>query len=51
MRVNKCEKLVCNVNYKKKYLVHIRTLNKTLYHRLVSQKVHRVNKFSENACF
>ena len=41
-KINKVEKLVPNLNKKKKYVVHIRTLDQALKHGLVLKKVHRV---------
>ena len=35
MRINKCNKLVCNLYDKNKYVVHIRALKKALSHRLI----------------
>ena len=49
MNNGKLKKLVCNLNRKKKYVVHIKTLKQVLNHRLVLQKVHRVIKFNQKA--
>ena len=46
MKINKCKKLVCNINYKGNYVVHIRALKQALNHDLVLKKVHRVIKFN-----
>ena len=49
MNNGKLKKLVCNLNRKKKYVVHIKTSKQVLNHRLVLQKVHRVIKFNQKA--
>ena len=49
MNIGKFKKLVCNLNGKKEYAVHIQTLKQALNHRLVLQKMHRVIKFSQKA--
>ena len=40
MKVNKCNKLVCNVFNKKKYVTHINSLK---------QKIHRIIEFNQEA--
>ena len=47
MEVNKCKKLVCNLFYKKKYVVHINALKQGLNHGLKLKKIHRVIKFNQ----
>ena len=42
MKIDKCKKLVCNLNNKKNYVVHIRSLKQALNHGLIFKKVHRV---------
>ena len=49
MKINKCSKLVCNVQDKKKYVVHIRALKQALNNESILEKVHRVIKFNEEA--
>ena len=49
MKIRKVEKLVPNLNNKKKYVCHIRTLDQALKHGLVLKKVHRVIKFEQSA--
>ena len=39
MKIDKCEKLVCNLRNKKKYVVHIRSLKQALDHGLKLKKV------------
>ena len=48
-KINKCNKLVCNLYDKKNYVVHIRSLKQTLNHRLILKKVHRVIQFNQEA--
>ena len=43
----KCNKLVCNINDKENYVVHIRTLKQALNHWLVVKKVHKVIQFNQ----
>ena len=45
MTTNKCTKLVCNLNDKENYHVHILTLKQPLNHGLKFKKVHRAVKF------
>ena len=47
MKINKCSKLVCNLNDKKKYVIHIRSLKQTLNNGLILKKVHRVIQFNQ----
>ena len=47
MKVDKCEKHMCNLRDKK--FVHLRTLQKALDDGLILQKVHRVVKFNQKA--
>ena len=48
-QTQKCNELVCNINDKENYVVHIRALKKALNHGLILQKVHRVIQFNEKA--
>ena len=48
MKVNNCNKLVCNL-YDKNYIVHIRSLKQALNHGLILKKVHRVIQFNQEA--
>ena len=41
-KVNKLEKLICSVEDKEKYVMHIRVLKQALNHGLVLRKVHIV---------
>ena len=49
MVINNTKKLVCNLNDKKNYVVHINVLKQALDHRLKLRKVHRVIKFDQEA--
>ena len=49
MKINKYNKLVCNLYDKKDYVVHIRILKKALNNALILKKVHRVIKFNQIA--
>ena len=48
-KINKCEKLVCSIEDKKKYVVHISDLKQTLNHGLELKRVHRVIQFNQKA--
>ena len=45
--INRCRKLVCNVQDKENYIVHIRALKQALNQRLILKKVHRVTQFNQ----
>ena len=47
IKIDKCKKLVCNLRYKKKYVVHIRSLKQALNHRLKFKRVHRIIEFNQ----
>ena len=42
MKIDKCNKLVCNLSNKKKYVTHINSLKQALNHGLKFKKIHRV---------
>ena len=46
-KVNKVEKLICSIEDKEKYVMHIRVLKQALNHGLVLRKVHRVIQFKQ----
>ena len=46
-KINKVEKLICSIEDKQKYVIHIRALKQALNHRLVLRKVHRVIQSSQ----
>ena len=45
----KVEKLVCGIEDKEKYVIHIRALKQALNHGLILKDVHRVIKFNQEA--
>ena len=47
MKIDKCNKLVCNVFNKTKYVVHINSFKKWLNHGLKFKKIHRVIEFNQ----
>ena len=49
MKIDKCNKLVCNLYDKKEYVVHIRSLKEALSHGLILKKVHTVIQFNQKA--
>ena len=49
MRVNRCNKLLCNLSDMNKYVVHIKSLKQALNHGLILRKVHRVISFHQEA--
>ena len=49
MKIDKCKKLVCNLNDKKSYVVYIRSLKQALNYGLILEKVHRVIQFNQEA--
>ena len=48
-KVNKVEKLICNIEDKKKYVIHIRALKQALNNGLRLKKVHRIIQFKQKA--
>ena len=50
MVINNNKKLVCNLNDKKNYIVHINVLKQVLDHGLKLGKVYRVIEFEQEAC-
>ena len=49
MVINNTKKLVCNLNDKKNYIVHINVLKQALDQGLKLRKVHRVIEFDQEA--
>ena len=45
-KVNKIEKLICNIEDKEKHIIHIKVLKQALNHGLALKKVHRVIQFN-----
>ena len=46
MKTNKCNKLVCNLYDKSKYVIHIRVLKQALDHGLILRKIQKVIQFN-----
>ena len=49
MKIDKTQKLECNLHHKEKYVVHISILKQALDHGLKLKKVHRVIEFNQEA--
>ena len=49
MVINNTRKLVCNLNGKKNYIVHINVLKQALDHGLKLRKVHRIIEFEQES--
>ena len=49
MKINKCNKLVCNLYQKNNYVVQIRSLKQALDHGLILKKVNRVIQFNQES--
>ena len=49
MKINKCNKLVCNLYNKNNFVVHIKSLKQALDHGLILKKVHRVIQLNQEA--
>ena len=47
MKINGVEKLIPNLYYKRKYIIHIRALKQALDHGLVLEHIHRCMKFKQ----
>ena len=48
-KIEKVEKLICSIEDKEKYVIHIRALKQALNHGLILKKVHRVIQFNQKA--
>ena len=48
MKINGVEKLIPNLYYKKRHVIHIRALDQALRHGLVLERIHRVIKFKQS---
>ena len=46
-KVNKVEKLICDIEDRKKYVIHIRALKQAINHGLRVKKVHRIIQFKQ----
>ena len=49
MKINKCEKHVCNIRKKENYIIHISSLKQALKHGLIFSDVHKVIEFDQEA--
>ena len=49
MKINGVEKLVPNLYYKIKYVVHIKALEQAINHGLVLERIHRCIEFKQSA--
>ena len=49
MKINGIEKLVPNLYYKRKYIIHIKALKQAIDHGLVLEKIHRAIEFKQSA--
>ena len=47
--INKVDKLICSIENKRNYIVHIAALKKALDHGLILKNLHRVIKFKQEA--
>ena len=47
MKINKCNKLVCNLSNKKNNVTHINSLKQALNHGLKFKKIHRAIEFNK----
>ena len=48
-KVNNVEKLICDIEYKKKYVIHVRALKQAINNGLKLKKVHRIIQFKQKA--
>ena len=46
-KLEKVEKLICDIEDKEKYVIHIRALKQALNHGLILKRVHRVIQFNQ----
>ena len=49
MKINKCEKLVCNIRNKENYIIHIVSLKQALNHGLILKRVHKGIELEQEA--
>ena len=49
MKINGVDKLVPNLYYKRKYVIHVRALVQALEHGLVQERIHRAIEFKQSA--
>ena len=48
-KLEKVEKLVCSIEDKEKYIIHIRALRQALNQGLILKEVHRIIQFNQEA--
>ena len=48
MKINSVEKLIPNLHYKRKYIIHVRALKQALDHGLVLEHIHRCTRFKQS---
>ena len=48
-KLEKAKKLICDIEDKEKYVIHIRALKQALNHGLILKRVHRVIQFNQEA--
>ena len=48
MKIGGVEKLVTDLYYKRKYVIHIKALQQALDHGLVLEKIHRMIEFRQS---
>ena len=48
-KIEKAEKLICSIEDREKYIIHIRFLKQALNHGLILRKVHRIIQFKQKA--
>ena len=48
-KLEKVEKLICDIEDKEKYVIHIRALKQALNHGLILKEVNRVIRFNQEA--
>ena len=49
MKINQCDKLLCNLYNKNNYVVRVRSLKQILDHELILKKVYKVIQFNQEA--
>ena len=49
MKINKYTKLICSVQHKRNYVVHIVALKKALNHGLKLARIHKISQFNQEA--
>ena len=49
MKINQCDKLLCNLYNKNNYVVRVKSLKQILDHELILKKVYKVIQFNQEA--